>query len=123
MLMIKTIVWSTEQIILSILVFILALLIITIFLKIALGIIDKAKNTEFKDVFITTLLIVIVLFIFGLFGLLVLIIGILVAFALISTRHSISYGMAILVAILAFVIYIIVLVVIMILLGITIALI
>ena len=105
--------YSLTGILIMIALFIISLLIITIFLKIALGMIDKSRNTEFGAVFVTSLLIVWCLNLLSWFlGLIGLIIAVFIAFAIISSRHKISYLTAILVAIVALVIYIIVIIII-----------
>ena len=101
--------YSTQWLIFAILVFIVSLLVITIFLKLALGMIDKAKHTDFGDVFGTTLLVLLILNLLTYFlGLIGLILGAIIGLAVISSRHRISFLMAVVVVIIAFIIFIIV---------------
>lgn len=82
--------------------FLINLLITTIFLKIALGIVD-AKHTDFGEVFLTAFVITLLsalLFIHWLITLL----SLLLIFFFIANRHDISFCMAIIVAILAIII-------------------
>jgi len=108
---------SLTSILIWLILFIIGLLIITIFLKIALGLIDKAKNTDFGAVFVTSLLVVLIIdflpWLLGLIGLwyiLGLIIAVILAFVIISSRHGISFLTAVLVAIIAFILYIVVMI-------------
>lgn len=104
---------TVAGILIWIVLFIIGLIIITIFLKLALGLTDKARNNEFGAVFVTSLLIVLCLNLLSMFlGLIGLIIAVFIAFAIISSRHKISYLMAILVAIVALILYVIVMIII-----------
>ncbi len=97
--------------------FIISFVVLTIFLKIALGVIDKSKKTDLGEVAVTTVAILIILylssFLGGLigYGLVMTIVGAVICLLVISKRHQISFLMAIVVAILAFIIFIIVTVV------------
>lgn len=106
---------TATGILITVLIFIINLIIMTIFLKLALGMIDKAKNTEFGSVFVTSLLMVLCLYFFmWLLGLIGLIIGVILVFVILGGRHNISFLTAILVAIVAFILFIIVMFIIMI---------
>ncbi len=95
--------------------FIINLLVSTFFLKLALGIVD-ARKTDFSDVLVTSLIITLLSMILFV-NLLLIIIGLLIIWYLISKRHNISYLMAIIVSILAIIIAVIVLIIIGILIG------
>ena len=95
--------------------FVLNLLILTIFLKIALGIID-ARHTDFNDVFVTSFIITIIAIVLFVHILLALI-GLLLIWYLISSRHDTTYCMAIIVSILAIVVAVIVIIAIVVVVG------
>lgn len=104
---------SVESIILLIVFYLLFLLILTIFLKIGIVLVES-ENTGFGQVFLTAFLIDLVFTILGLFLIwwLTLIIGLLVMWALINARHETGFGKAILVSLIALVIFIVMLVII-----------
>ena len=113
--------WTLESILVNLLIYLIFLIIMTIFLKIAIGLFSKAKNTSFGQVFLTSFLITLVIAFFdwilpGLFG---LIISLILVWLIISERHKTGFGSAILITIIAFILYIIVLILLGLLLGIT----
>lgn len=87
--------------------FLIFLAFMTIALKIALGLV-KSEHTKFGNVFITSLVIVIVIVIFSLFiplpGWIVVIIALIVLWLIISARHNTGFGRAILVSIIALIV-------------------
>ncbi len=95
--------------------FLINLLITTIFLKIALGIVG-AKHTDFGQVFVTALVITLLCSLFFIHWLITIIILILI-FYFIAKRHDIGFCMAIIVAILAVVISILVIILLVIIFG------
>jgi hypothetical protein len=102
-------------------IYLIILVIMTVFLKIALGLFSRSKNTEFGRVFITSFLITIVLFVFNylLPGILGLIIALIITWLIISGMHSTGFGYAIAISVIAFILYIIVLVIIGIIFDVT----
>ena len=110
----------SEALIGSVIIFILYLLIVTIFLKIGLRILG-AKKTDFGEVFITSLIIAIIAALFtflgGFIGLVLAIIGVILIIYFIGERHDIGFCLAIIVVILAIVVYIIVLMIVIAILG------
>ena len=100
-----------DQIIGTMVLFIIYLLILTLFLKIALGIVG-AKKTDFGEVFLTALIIAIIGGLFsiipGLIGTVVLIVGLILIIYFIGQRHDIGFCLAIIVVIVALVVLIIV---------------
>ena len=98
----------------AIVIFIIYLLVVTIFLKIGLVMLG-AKRTDFGEVFITALIIAIIAALFsyfgGFIGLILAIIGIILIIYFIGERHDIGFCLAIIVVILAVVVYIIVVII------------
>ncbi|MHA1273391.1 MAG: hypothetical protein ACTSVV_05500 [Promethearchaeota archaeon] len=96
--------------ILWILLFLVFLVVISIFLKIGLSFTD-AKKTEFSSVFATSLLITIVFIILTLFIIiwwLVIILALLLMWLIIAKRHDITFIKAILVTVLALIAFIVI---------------
>lgn len=112
---------DVEFILIQIAVYIIFLLIMTIFLKIALGFFSKSKNTDFSRVFITSFLITLIFFLFTylLPGIIGLIIALVIIWILISAMHGTGFVNAIIISIVAIILYIIVLWIISVLFGIT----
>ena len=111
-------------IIIEIVLYLIALLIIAIFMKIALGFFSKAKHTEFGQVFLTAFLMTLILFLFEWLWpfspfILGLIIALILIWLLISGRHHTGFFGAILITIIAIVLYIVVAIIIGLLFGIT----
>jgi len=98
------------------------LVIMTIFLKLALGIISKAKNTSFGQVFLTSFLLTIVYAIVFLFlgGWIAWLIVLILAWLIISARHHTGFLGAIVITVLAFIFFIIVVILIELIVGVTI---
>ena len=102
---------STENIIIWLVLYLIFLVIVTIFLKIALGFFSEARHTDFGQVFLTSFIITLVFFIIYEFfwhNLLGLIIILIIVWVIISIRHHTGFAMAILISIVAFILYIIV---------------
>jgi hypothetical protein len=102
-------------------IYLIILVIMTIFLKLALGLFSRSKNTNFGRVFVTSLLITIVLFIFNylLPGIIGLIIALIIVWLIISGMHSTGFAYAIAISIIAFILYIVVLWITSLIFGIT----
>lgn len=108
-----------ETIVFGIIGYVIFLLLMTIFLKLSLGLFSKAQNTNFGRVFLTSLLItVVVVLVDILFGfiplepwvstLLVAIIGILFILLVISGMHKTGIWRALVIGIIAIILYIII---------------
>ena len=91
--------------------FLIFLILLTIFLKLALGLV-KSKHNDFGEVFVTTFVIILVIAILFLFrlGLLAFLIGLLLMWVIISSRHETGFLGAIVVSILALIIAFIILI-------------
>jgi len=104
------------EIVLVILIwFVINLLITTIFLEIALSIVD-AKHTDFGEVFVTAFVITILGLLLFIWWVLTIIALILIIY-FIAKRHDIGFCMAIIVAILAKIIEFLVIIVLIIVFG------
>ncbi|MHA1191297.1 MAG: hypothetical protein ACTSP9_03255 [Promethearchaeota archaeon] len=108
-------------IMIELILYLIALLIIAIFMKIALGFFSKAKHTEFGQVFLTTFLMMLILFLFDWFlpGMIGLIIALVLIWLLISARHHTGFFGAILITIIAIILYVVVAIILGILFGVT----
>lgn len=108
-------------IIIEIVLYLIALLIIAIFMKIALGFFSKAKHSEFGQVFLTSFLMMLILFLFDFFlpGVIGLIIALVLIWLLISGRHHTGFFGAILITIIAIILYVVVAIILGLLFGIT----
>ncbi len=113
---------NLDYMILLLIFYLIFLLIITIFLKIALGMVDNAKHTEFGNVFITSLVITIIWLLLGIFllPLTAFIVGLILMWIIISIRHDTGFATAIGVTVIALILYIIVIILLGILFHITI---
>lgn len=100
---------TLEDVIWFIIFYLIALFVIAIFLKLALAFVDS-KNEDFGQIFGTSLIIIIIFAILGLFigGFLLLIIALIVMWLIISARHTESFLAAILVSVIAVVLFILV---------------
>ncbi|MBA7541995.1 hypothetical protein ES705_34311 [subsurface metagenome] len=99
-----------EEIMWLLILYLILLLVIAIFLKIALGFFSKSRHTDFGQVFLTSFLITIAFAIVFLFfgGLLAWIIALIITWIVISIRHNVGFLSAIIITVLAFLIYVIV---------------
>ncbi len=111
-----------EEIMWFLVIYLIILLIMAIFLKLALSFFSKARHTEFGSVFLTSFIITIFFAIIFLFleGWLAWIVALIITWIIIAARHNIGFLYAIIVTILAFLLYIIVALIIGALLHITI---
>lgn len=99
-----------EEIMWFLILYLVLLVLMAIFLKIALGFFSKARHTDFGQVFLTSFLITLTFALVFLFlgGWFAWIIALVVTWIIISIRHHTGFGYAILVTIIAFLIYVIV---------------
>ena len=102
---------TIEEIMWFLVLYLILLLLMAIFLKIALGFFSKARHTNFGQVFLTAFLITLVFaltFLFLELGWLAWLIALLLTWLIISVSHNIGLLSAIVVTILAFLIYVLV---------------
>ncbi|MHA2122949.1 MAG: hypothetical protein ACW990_17255 [Promethearchaeota archaeon] len=99
-----------EEIMWFLVLYLILLILMAIFLKIALGFFSKAKHTNFGQVFLTSFLITLAFALTFLFlgGWLAWIVALIITFFIIIIIHNIVLLAAIVVTILAFLIYILV---------------
>ena len=102
---------TIEEIMWFLVLYLILLLLMAIFLKIALGFFSKARHTNFGQVFLTAFLITLVFaltFLFLELGWLAWLIALFLTWLIISVSHNIGFLSAIVVTVLAFLIYILV---------------
>ncbi len=111
-----------EEIMWFLVIYLIILVLMAIFLKLALSFFSKARHTEFGSVFLTSFIITLFFAIIFLFlgGLVAWIVALIITWIIIAARHNIGFLYAIIVTILAFLLYIIVALIIGALLHITI---
>lgn len=100
-----------QEIMWFLILYLVMLVLMAIFLKIALGFFSKAQHTRFGQVFLTAFLITLVFaltFLFIEMGLLAWLIALFLTWLIIAVSHNIGFLSAIVVTILAFLIYILV---------------
>ncbi|MFX1427330.1 MAG: hypothetical protein ACFFBE_12820 [Promethearchaeota archaeon] len=99
-----------EEIMWFLIFYLILLLVMAIFLKIALGFFSKSTHTDFGQVFLTSFLITIAVAIVFLFfgGWLAWGIALVITWILISIRHNIGFLSAIVVTVIAFILFVIV---------------
>ena len=99
-----------EEIMWFLVIYLIILVVMAIFLKIALSFFSKAKHTEFGSVFLTSFIITIFIAIIFLFlgGLLAWIIALVLMWIIISARHHTGFLYAIVITVIAFLLYILV---------------
>jgi len=112
---------SLEAFLWWLLLYLIFLIIMAIFLKIALSFFSSARHTEFGSVFLTAFVITIVYALTFLFlgGVVAWIIVLIVAWLLISARHNTGFFGAIAVTIIAFILYVVVAILLGLILGVT----
>ncbi|MHA2267773.1 MAG: hypothetical protein ACXAB8_08230 [Promethearchaeota archaeon] len=111
-----------EEIMWFLVLYLILLLLMAIFLKVALGFFSKARHTNFGQVFLTAFLITLVFaltFLFLELGWLAWVIALFLTWLIISVSHNIGFLSAIVVTVLAFLIYILVAFVIGLIIGTT----
>lgn len=101
---------TLEEVMWFLIFYLILLLVMAIFLKLALGFFSKSTHTDFGQVFFTSFLITIAFALIFLFfgGWLAWVIALIVTWILISIRHNIGLLNAIIVTIIAFVLFVIV---------------
>ncbi|MFX0142256.1 MAG: hypothetical protein ACFFDN_51935, partial [Candidatus Hodarchaeota archaeon] len=99
-----------EEIMWFLVIYLIILILMAIFLKLALSFFSKARHTEFGSVFLTSFIITIFFAIIFLFfgGWVAWILALVISWIIIAARHNIGFLYAIIVTILAFLLYIIV---------------
>jgi len=99
-----------EEVMWFLILYLIMLVVMAIFLKLALGLFSKSKNTEFGRVFLTSFLITIIFAVTFLFlgGWLAWVVALVLTWIIISASHSTGFGYAILISIVAFLIYVLV---------------
>lgn len=101
---------TLEEILWFLLLYLILLLVIAIFLKIALGFFSRSTHTDLGQVFFTSFIITIAFALVFLFfgGLLAWILALVITWIIISVRHNVGFLSAIIVTVLAFLLYVIV---------------
>ena len=112
---------SIEDIMWFLLLYLIFLIVMAIFLKLALSVFSSARHTEFGSVFLTAFVITVIYALTFLFlsGWVAWAIVLIVAWLIISARHHTGFFGAIVVTILAFILYVIVAFVLGLILGVT----
>jgi len=112
---------TLEDVMWFILLYLIFLIVMAIFLKIALSFFSGARHTEFGSVFLTSFIITVIYALTFLFlnGWVAWVIVLIVAWLLISARHNTGIFGAIGVTIVAFILYVIVAILLGMLLGVT----
>ncbi|MFX0004910.1 MAG: hypothetical protein ACFE9C_08370 [Candidatus Hodarchaeota archaeon] len=111
-----------EEVMWFLVFYLIVLLIMAIFLKLALGFFSKARNTEFGHVFLTAFLITVTFALVFLFlgGWLAWLIALVVTWLLISVSHNVGFLSAIVITVIAFLLYVLVVILLSALLNVTI---
>jgi len=112
---------TLEDILWFLLLYLIFLIVMAIFLKIALSLFSNTRHTDFGSVFLTSFVITVIYALTFLFlsGWVAWVIVLIVAWLLISARHNTGIFGAIAVTIVAFILYVIVAILLGILLGVT----
>ena len=112
---------SLEDIIWFLILYLIFLLVMAIFLKLALSLFSSSRHKEFGSVFLTAFVITVIYALTFLFlsGWVAWVIVLIVAWLIISARHHTGLFGAIAVTIVAFILYVIVAILLGILLGVT----
>ena len=112
---------TLEDIMWFLLLYLIFLIVMAIFLKIALSLFSGARHTEFGSVFLTSFIITVIYALTFLFlsGWVAWVIVLIVAWLLISARHHTGIFGAIAVTIVAFILYVVVSILLGMLLGVT----
>ncbi|MFX0000973.1 MAG: hypothetical protein ACFE9Q_12295 [Candidatus Hodarchaeota archaeon] len=99
-----------EEIMWFLVFYLIVLLIMAIFLKLALGFFSKAKHTNFGNVFLTAFLITITfaLVFWFLGGWVAWLVVLIITWIIISISHNVGFLSAIVITVLAFLIYVLV---------------
>jgi len=112
---------SLEEIMWFLILYLIFLIVMAIFLKIALSFFSSARHTEFGSVFLTSFVITVIYALTFLFigNWVAWVIVLIVAWLIISARHNTGIFGAIAVTIVAFILYVIVAILLGLLLGVT----
>ncbi len=99
-----------EEVMWLLIFYLIVLLIMAIFLKLALGLFSKAENTNFGRVFLTAFLITITfaLAFYFIGGWIAWLIALIVTWILISVSHNTGFLLAIVITVIAFLLYVLV---------------
>lgn len=99
-----------EEIMWFLILYLILLIVMAIFLKLALGLFSKSKNTEFGQVLLTSFIITIIFAVVFLFlgGWLAWLVALILTWIIIGARHSTGFLYAIIITIVAFLIYVLV---------------
>jgi len=113
---------TLEEIMWFLVIYIIFLVVMTLFLKLAIGLFKKSKNREFGKVFVSSFIITIVYLIVFLFlgGWIAWIIVLVVSWIIISARHNTGFVAAIVITVIAFILFIVVVFLIGLLIGVAI---
>ncbi|MFX1379911.1 MAG: hypothetical protein ACFFA4_12550 [Promethearchaeota archaeon] len=111
-----------EEVMWFLVFYLIVLLIMAIFLKIALGFFSKARNTKFGHVFLTAFLITITFALVFLFleSWLAWLVALIITWLIISVMHSVGLLSAIVITVIAFLLYVLVVILLSALLHVTI---
>ncbi len=120
--MIEMIFVTFEQVMWFLVFYLIVLLIMAIFLKLALGFFSKARNTNFGRVFLTAFLITVTFALVFLFlgGWLAWLLSLVLTWVIISVSHNVGFLSAIVITVLAFLLYVLVVILLSALLHVTI---
>lgn len=113
---------TLEEVMWFLVFYLIVLLVMAIFLKLALGFFSKAKHTNFGNVFLTAFLITITFALVFLFlgGWLAWLVVLILTWVIISVSHNVGFVSAIVITILAFLLYVLVVILLSALLHVTI---
>lgn len=111
-----------EEVMWFLVFYLIVLLIMAIFIKLALGFFSKARNTGFGHVFLTAFLITVTFAIVFLFlgGWLAWLVALIVTWLIISISHNVGFLSAIVITVIAFLLYVLVVILLSALFGLTI---
>ena len=99
-----------EEVMWLLIIYLIVLLIMAIFLKLALGFFSKARNTEFGRVFLTAFLITLTfaLTFYFLGGWIAWLVALIITWVIISAMHNVGFLSAIVITVIAFLLYVLV---------------
>ena len=113
---------TIEEVMWFLVFYLIVLLVMAIFLKLALSFFSKAQHTNFGNVFLTAFLITVTFALVFLFlgGWVAWAIALIVAWILIAVSHNVGFLSAIVITVIAFLLYVLVVVLLSALLNVTI---
>ncbi|UCC18426.1 MAG: hypothetical protein JSV62_09945 [Promethearchaeota archaeon] len=111
-----------EEVMWFLLFYLIVLLVMAIFLKLALGFFSKARNTDFGRVFLTAFLITVTFALVFLYlgGVIAWLVALIITWVIISAMHSVGLLSAIVITVIAFLLYVLVVILLAALLNVTI---